>query len=131
MAARDDGATLVEVLLAVAILGVGIAALLGGLFTLQVGTDVHADEASGALYIRQYAEAVAAAPYVSCATAYSGVYSAPNGWTAPAQQVAYWNGTAFASACPATDSGLQRVSVTLATSDGRDTESLDVVKRAP
>ena len=54
----------------------------------------------------------------------------PSGWTA-SLSTTYWNGTAFTSTCPATDSGLDAVHLTLTSTDGRDTETLDVVKRAP
>jgi prepilin-type N-terminal cleavage/methylation domain-containing protein len=128
---EDDGVTLVECILAIAILGIAFVALMGGMFTFQTAATNHSRQADGADYIRQYAEVVSALPYQTCTASYvASGFTAPAGWTA-SLTTQYWNGTAFVSTCPATDSGLDVVHLTVASSDGRDTETLDVVKRAP
>jgi type II secretory pathway pseudopilin PulG len=123
--------TLVECILAIAILGIAFVALVGGMFTFQTAATNHTRQADGADYIRQYAEVVSALPYQACTASYvAGGFTVPAGWSA-SLSTQYWNGTAFVSTCPATDSGLDVVHLTLTSSDGRDSETLDVVKRAP
>jgi prepilin-type N-terminal cleavage/methylation domain-containing protein len=126
----DEGFTLVECVMAIAIMGIAFAALLGGMFTFQTAATSHSRQADGANYIRQYAEVVSALPYQACTASYvASGFSVPSGWTA-ALSAQYWNGTAFVSTCPATDQGLDVVHLTLTSTDGRDSETLDVVKRA-
>jgi prepilin-type N-terminal cleavage/methylation domain-containing protein len=127
----DDGVTLVELVVTIALMGITFAAFLGGMFTFETGATNHARQADGANYIRQYAEVVSALPYQTCPASYvASGFTVPTGWTA-SLSTTYWNGTAFTGACPATDSGLAAVHLTLSSTDGRDTETLDVVKRAP
>jgi prepilin-type N-terminal cleavage/methylation domain-containing protein len=127
----EEGVTLIELVITIAILGITFVALLGGMFTFQTSATYHARQADGADYIRQYAEVVSTLPYQPCPAAYvASGFSVPAGWTA-ALSATYWNGTAFTATCPTTDTGLDAVHLTLASTDGRDTESLDVVKRAP
>lgn len=131
----EHGFTLVEMLLAVAILGLGVVTALGGMMTSITSADIDRSAAVAAGVVRAYAEAVAGDSYSSCATSYPA-----NGFTAPAgfstsSTVAYWDpaaggGTgAFVATCPATDSGLQRVTLTVAATDGRASEELQVAKR--
>jgi prepilin-type N-terminal cleavage/methylation domain-containing protein len=127
----DDGVTLIELVISIAILGIAFVAILGGMFTLQTGATTHSRQADGANSIRQYAEVVSALPYQTCPATYIAAgFAAPAGWTA-ALTTTYWNGTAFAAGCPVTDSGLDAVHLTLTSTDGRDIETLDVAKRAP
>ncbi|BEP14308.1 hypothetical protein acdb102_26190 [Acidothermaceae bacterium B102] len=127
---HDDGVTLIELVITIGILGITFVALLGGMFIFQTSATNHARQADGADYIRQYAEVVSALPYQSCTATYVATgFSVPSGWTA-SLSTTYWNGTAFTSTCPTTDAGLDAVHLTLTSTDGRDTETLDVVKRA-
>jgi prepilin-type N-terminal cleavage/methylation domain-containing protein len=127
----DHGATLIELVMAVAILGIAFSALLGGMFTFTYAAASHSRQASGAEYIREYAEAVAGATYQSCATTYAPTgFTTPTGWTLGVPVVNYWNATTFVATC-SSDLGLQRVHLSLSSNDGRDTETLDVVKRLP
>jgi prepilin-type N-terminal cleavage/methylation domain-containing protein len=127
----EEGVTLIELVITVAILGITFVALLGGMFTFQTSATYHARQADGSNYIRQYAEVVSALPYQTCPSVYvASGFGVPSGWTA-SLRTTYWNGTAFAAGCPVTDLGLDAVHLTLASTDGRDTETLDVVKRAP
>jgi type II secretory pathway pseudopilin PulG len=131
MVGRDEGATLIELLMTVAIIGIAFGALIGGMFTFTYTTSEHQHQAAGAEYIREYAEAVAGTAYVACATAATYVpttFVVPTGWVAAPMVVTYWSGAAFVVTCPP-DGGLQRVHLTL--SDIRDGESIDIVKRAP
>jgi type II secretory pathway pseudopilin PulG len=128
----EGGATLIELVMAVAILGIAFAALIGGMFTFTYAAASHSRQASGAEYIREYAEAISGAPYQSCATTYAPAgFATPAGWNLAVPTVNYWNASAFVATCPSVDLGLQRVHLSLSSNDGRDTETLDVVKRLP
>lgn len=128
--ARDAGLTLVEVLLAVSILGVGVTVLVGGMMTSITVSGQGQRSAEGQAAIRAYAESVASTAYTDCASSYpSPGFTPPSGWTAAAQVVTYWDGSSFVSTC-GTDSGLQRVQLRLTTSDG-GAETLSVARRKP
>jgi prepilin-type N-terminal cleavage/methylation domain-containing protein len=127
---QEAGFTLVELLLAVAILGVGVLTIVGGMMTSIQVSDLGRRQAEGQTQLRAYAEAVAGATYANCATSYTTSYSAPSGYTA-AMVVAYWDGTSAFTATCGTDKGLQRVTLTIATDDGRGSESVAIVKRTP
>jgi prepilin-type N-terminal cleavage/methylation domain-containing protein len=131
---RDAGLTLVEVLLAVAILGIGVVAIVGGMMTSIKTSDMERRAADGQTAMRAYAEAVAGATYAACASSYTSTgFTAPAGFSA-SMTVTYWNATtsSFGSSCAvATDSGLQKVALTVAATDGRATETLTIAKRKP
>ena len=125
----DAGLSLVETLVGVSILGIGVATVVGGMATSIHVADIGRSSAEAQLAVRSYAETVAAATYVDCAASYAAGYSAPAGYSST-QTVAYWNSatSSFQPSC-GTDSGLQRVTVTVAAGDGRATEALRVAKR--
>lgn len=127
----DGGFTLVDMLLAVAILGIAVVTLVGGMMTSIRTSDLERQSAEALTTTRAYAEAVANDTYVDCAANYAASGASLPAGMSVAQIVRYWNPstTSFVATCPATDSGLQRVSVTVSTSDGRATESIKVGKR--
>lgn len=128
----DAGFSLVETLIGVAILGLGVVTVVGGMMTSITVSDLDRRQAEGQTALRAYAEAVAGDTYTGCASSYpAAAFSAPSGWTA-AMTVAYWSTatSTFAATC-GTDSGLQRVTLTVTATDGRGTESLRLGKRAP
>jgi type II secretory pathway pseudopilin PulG len=133
----DSGATLVELLVTIAILGITGVAFVGGFFTMTTTSTLHRDTATGDAVLRSYADAVTADTYAECASAYPATsFSAVPGFTA-ANTVTYWKSDnvfyaygASGSPCPASaDGGLQRVLVSVASTDGRDVETLSVFKR--
>lgn len=127
----DGGFTLVELLLAVAILGLGVLTVVGGMMTSIVVSDLGRRSADGQGALRAYAEAVANDTYSDCATTYAAAgFSAPAGFST-SLTVAYWvpSSTSFSATCPATDSGLQRIRLTVTATDGRGSESVLVAKR--
>jgi Tfp pilus assembly protein PilV len=139
---NEAGTTLVEVLMTVAILGIGIVAVVGAMGTSIIGTDHHRKQAQAHTVLLSAVDAVksqTANPYQPCAT--TGTYAATSGVTLPAgwaasyvtvQSVTYWDGgTGFSASCPSPDSKLQLIDVRVATPDGRATESVAVVKRNP
>lgn len=135
MSGHDDrGETLLELLVAIVIIGVAVVAIIGGLVTSVLMSDIHRKETTAGTAVRDYAEAiensVAGGAYVSCATtsSYAAAYTAPSGYAASVTGVAYWNGTAWQPTC-GTDTGLQELKVQVASGDGRATERLVIVVR--
>jgi type II secretory pathway pseudopilin PulG len=133
----DDGETLIELLAAIAILGITGAAFIGAFFTMTTASTYHRDSASGGVVLRSYADAVTADTYLECGTAYpASSFVAVSGFTVT-NSVTYWKSDnvfyaygATGSPCPAaTDGGLQRVLVSVTSNDGRDIETLSVFKR--
>ena len=127
----DDGSSLVDILLAVAIMGVAMATVVGAMMTASQGADVSRRTAEAQLLTRSYAEAVAADPYADCATTYAATgFTLPAGYSRTTT-VTFWNTTtgAFGTACTAPDTGLQRVTVTIATADARASDTLSFTKR--
>ena len=125
----DDGTTLVESLVAISIVGLSFSALVGGMYTVVQASDINRSQASVATHLSSYAEAVKADPYTACAASYPGSsFTLPAGFTKEPVVVAYWNGTAFAPAC-GTDTGLQRVTLSLRSSDGRVVVDVQLAKR--
>jgi Tfp pilus assembly protein PilV len=138
MATDERGETLLEVLLAVAIMGVAVVAIMAGLSTSVLMSDIHRKQATTAATVRAYAEAiqhsVADGKYVACAGPSS--YAVPAGFDAPDGYAAtvvggslrYWNGTGWQVSC-GTDSGLQRLDIQV--SSDRATERLQIIIRKP
>ena len=127
----QEGTTLVEVLVAVAILGIAFVAVLGGMATSIMSSDIHRKQADSMAVLTRYAEVVKAAGYTACASTYSPPFSPPSGYQPSVTGVRYWDGTAFQASC-GPDKGLQRVSLKLEVSPSSGPpETLDVIKRAP
>ena len=143
----DEGETLLEVLIAVAIMGIAVVAIVGGIATSILMSDIHRKQATAGAYVRNYAEAVVA--YVAAGTPASNANfdagSSPDysalavGFTAPAggfvasvSSVLCWNdaGTKFVSSCAAA-SAVQQVTLNIASSDSRASEALLVIVRKP
>lgn len=136
---NDQGETLVEVLVALVIMSIAAVAILTGLGLSVKASDISRKETTGGAYVRSWAEAiqhyVGNGHYADCAG--SGAYSpstvgftVPTGYT-PTQSVAVSvNATGGTSSCSG-DTGTQRITLKLATSDNRATESLTVILRKP
>jgi type II secretory pathway pseudopilin PulG len=137
----EDGATLVETLVAVVILGIAAVAILAGLQLSVAASDIHRKQTNSGAAVRSYAESIenyldASANYVRCAGA--NAYSpAVVGYTVPAgqsvQQAAAQplagDGSVAGGACPGADQGIQRLRLSVSSADGRATETLTVVVR--
>lgn len=142
-AAAEDGVSLVEVVVAVAILGLAVVALLGGLGTAVRGSDIHRSQATGETVVRSAAERVKdpGVAYLPCAgVAAAGAYvdglSVPAGFAVSVAGVRVWDEASGAfvapsalASCPSNDAGVQLVTVSVVAGDGRASETLDVVKR--
>jgi prepilin-type N-terminal cleavage/methylation domain-containing protein len=135
------GETLVELLVAMSILGVAVVALVSGIGTSVLVSDVHRKEATAGAVVRTYGEAIQAAVDAS-ATGYdttcAGVsayqspagFVAPSGFTAKVTAISYWNGSAFVSTCSA-GVAVQKLSLLASSTDNRAKESLDLIIRLP
>jgi prepilin-type N-terminal cleavage/methylation domain-containing protein len=135
----ERGDTLLELLMAVAVMGIAVVAVTGGIAVSIRMSDVHRKQAQAGAYIRDFAEAVEKAVmatpsgYVPCAPAgtYDSHYTLPSSFTRPTPTpVKYWDGTTFAASCTA-DKGIQQLLLRIDSSDNRVSETLVVVIRKP
>lgn len=140
----EAGFSLAEVLVTVVIVGITFAAVLGGLVTAITVSDYHRKQATADALARDSAEWVknsVSTVYEPCAS--TGSYSLsgitlPSGYTATVSGVEYWDGIGptgsaynptFVGTCPSPDKGLQRITITTSSSDGRATETVQITKR--
>ena len=141
---RDRGETLIEVVLAVAILGITVVAIMGGMVTTILGSDIHRKQSVATTVLTGSAEVLKepATTFEPCATTTSAGYLAavaavnrPAGWPAPViTSLSYWDGTAFQSTCYDKAAfgrllRLQQITLRVSSPDGRSVETLDLVKR--
>ena len=129
---NDEGETLIEVIMAVAIMGIAVVAIVGGIATTIFMSDVHRKEATAGAYVRNYAEAVTGHYDASASPSYLPAavgFTAPSGFTAAVTSVQCWNGAGF-GLCSATNA-VQQVTLNVASADLRASESLVVVVRKP
>jgi type II secretory pathway pseudopilin PulG len=140
--ATDRGETLVELLVAVAILGVAGVAILAGLAMSIQGSDLHRKQATGGAYVRSFAEVIQTYVdvngYQSCSAAASTygsltVPDLPTGYTAAVTGVQSWSGSGWGP-CAAGANGIQRLDLRV-TSTGdaarQAQETLTVIIRRP
>jgi len=135
----DDGETLIELIIAVAIMGITVIAIIGGVGTAILMSDIHRKQATAGAYVRSYAEAVQTyegAPGNFDASTSPGAlqaavdFAVPKGFAATVKSpVRCWTGAAF-GACLA-GSTVQQITLNVASTDSRASESLVVVVRKP
>ena len=142
----EEGFSLAEIVITIAIVGVTFAAILGGMMTAITVSSQHRKHATADTLARSAAEWVkdpVRNAYANCAGvntySISGV-SAPTGYSVSITSVEYWNGTApngaatyqptFASTCTSPDAGLQRITITASAPSGAATETVQILKRA-
>lgn len=140
---RDEaGETLVELIVAIAILGIAGVAILAGVMLSVKSSDMHRKQATGGAYVRSFAEAIqnsidSAGGYKSCGAAqasYGGVSvpDLPSGYSTEVKAIQSWTGSGW-GACNA--GGIQRVDLVVRSNDTdpgrRAEETLTVVLRKP
>lgn len=134
-AGGDAGETLVELLITLVILGVGVVALLGGLFVTVQTSALHRNQVVAQNVLRGWAEQIGAEEYTHCATPDSfSPPTLPSGFSGTVVAVQYWDGTSFTDSCDPGDTGIQKVSLRITVSKNPFpgiTQSVDVVVRKP
>jgi type II secretory pathway pseudopilin PulG len=142
----ESGETLLELVMALGILGIAVVAIASTMVISTVTSAKHRNEASAQTYARDYAEQIEAyvasgssgsSHYIACAgaNAYSPStvnYTVPTGFTATASAASAWNGSIWGGC--SSDPGFQKVTVTVKSNDTGATiatESVDVVLRNP
>lgn len=137
--APDRGESLLELVIAVVIMGVAVVAIVGGLATSIMVSDIHRKQATAGAYARDYAETIEAwvaaghydgGPAPDYAPAIVG-FTPPTGFTASVRSVTCWNtGGSNWHSC-GTDVGLEQVTVQVLSGDGRAAEQVVLVLRRP
>jgi type II secretory pathway pseudopilin PulG len=131
----DRGETLLELVVALAIMSVAVVALVGGLGTGILMSDVHRKQATAGTLLRNYAEAVTTAvdaggyPNVACATL-ATTFTPPPGFSATVVSVRFWTGAGWTPNCT-TDTGLRQLKLQVASLDSRAVETLVIEVRKP
>lgn len=141
-ARSDAGETLVETLVALAILSLAALAILAGLQLSVKASDIHRKQTTSGSYVRNYAEAIekyvdTTGNYVKCASAtdYAPAtvgFTVPTGyeWEHSAAEPLAGNGSVITTGtCPTRDQGVQRLRLTLRSTDDRAAEHLTIVLR--
>ncbi|MEU3064312.1 type II secretion system protein [Streptomyces subrutilus] len=126
----EEGETLIEVLVAVVLMGVAFVAVLGGMGTAVISSVTQQELTGADSVVRNAAEKVVGDPYVPCAGGYE-TPAPPAGYTVSVT-IAYWDGVgAFGPSCPAADTGVQKVTLTVHATGPRPVRdvTLEVVKR--
>jgi prepilin-type N-terminal cleavage/methylation domain-containing protein len=128
----ERGESLLELLVAITIMGIAVVAIAGGISISIMVSDSHRKQALASVALHRYAETLESS-YSPCSGTTLASYTLPQqpGFNPPTITVAYWTGS-WATTCPGgTDPGAQRVTVQLVSTDGRASESLSVVLRKP
>jgi prepilin-type N-terminal cleavage/methylation domain-containing protein len=130
----DRGETLLEVLVAVVILGIAAVAIVSGMAVNIKVSDIHRKQANAGVYVRNYAESlestVAGGGYAAGTAAYAA-YAVPSGYAASLPLKECWTGSAWATCTSGNDIGVQRLTLQVKSSDQRTVERLVVVVRRP
>jgi type II secretory pathway pseudopilin PulG len=133
----ERGDTLLELIVAIAILGVCVVAIGAGITLSVKMSTIHRNQATANAFLHNYAESLQSS-YATCSGGaalpdYTTGLPVPSGFVAPTAAVSVWDATSArfvaAGTCPATDPGLQQVSLTLESADKYVKESLVVVVR--
>ena len=154
---RDErGESLVEILIAMMILGIAAAALLGGLATGFFSSGIHREQTDSGALLASAGESLlddTLNPYYPCATLANIAHeynptngvSIPTGWSTSdvaITAISWWTaaqntGQQFATSgsCPDTASGgvlqMQKITVTITSPDGKVSQSRTFLKIGP
>ena len=145
----ERGNTMLEMIIAIAIMGIAAAALLGGLASGIVSSGMHRQQTDVGTVLASAGEAVKDSsvgrnPFVPCAG--NASYSPTNGVTLPSSlgwspanvlvtQVQYWDGTKFQGICNYVSSGklltLQLITIKVTSPNGQASQTRSFVKNSP
>ncbi|MCU7724383.1 type II secretion system protein [Actinoplanes sp. KI2] len=130
----DSGETLIELVVAIAIMSTAVVAVLGCLVTGIMVSDIHRKQTTAGVTLRNFAEAISrtvdAGGYPAGCAALTPSFTPPAGYSASIAKVGYWTGSAWSSSC-STDKGLRQLDLQVASSDSRAVERLVIVVRKP
>jgi prepilin-type N-terminal cleavage/methylation domain-containing protein len=121
------GMTFIEVLIAVALLGVIVVTMMAGLSSIALATGHHRQQTTLELLVRSEAEYLKSQTYSPRPAAYASLSA--TGYTVSITQVQYWD-PASGTWTAITDNGLQQISVTV-TAPGGGSEQIIVLKVQP
>src|SRR4051812_13455105 len=141
---NDRGESLIEVLVAVVILGFAGVAVMAGLGIAAQASDIHRKETTSGAYVRSYAEAIenyGATPgqsyYKPCAAAnaynvaaVTSTLGLPSGYSASHDPAKSVGNNGVAAGCTV-DTGVQQVTLYVKSVDARVAETLVIVLRIP
>ncbi len=143
---RDEqGFSLTESVVALAVLGLVVASMVGGMATSIATSDIHRQQSETNAVLVSAAEYVKNAVYQPCASSYPVADSAlPSSWSTVPQDpvmttVRSWNPVALTwdlpPICHDTDGSslfaMQKVTINVIDPGGRASASLDIIKRGP
>jgi Tfp pilus assembly protein PilV len=130
--ADERGESLLELVVAIFILGVCVIAIGSGIAGSIMISGLHRQQADASRILHNYAESLKAGSYSPCSADAGASYTLPQqpGFDAPGLAVRYWDGAGFQASCPAPgDQGLQQVTISLEDTDLRVGQSLTIVLR--
>src|SRR6266536_5937583 len=95
----DDGETLLELVIAILILGICVVAIGTGIALSVKMSGVHRAQSTAQAFLHNYAETLES-QYQACDGCasdpdYVSGLPTPSGFSAPTEAVSYWNGTTF------------------------------------
>lgn len=132
---QDQGETLIELIIAVAIMGIAVVAIVSGIAMTIVMSDIHRKQATAGAYVRNYASALdkfvaaggfdasASPDYLPTSVGFAGL---PAGYTATPTSVKCWNDTGKGFVGCGASCTAQQVTLNVASADSRASESLVV-----
>jgi prepilin-type N-terminal cleavage/methylation domain-containing protein len=130
----ERGESLIELLIALAIIGIAMVGIVGAMSTGVIVSDRHRKQAVAGSYVVSYAETVKQAAesayQASCTPTYGSAHVVPTGYAKSLVSTSFWTGSAFQASCLAAgDTGIQRLTLQVASTDGRASEQLVVIVR--
>jgi len=131
---NDEGETLIELVMAMMIMGIAVVAIVGGIATTILMSDVHRKQASAGAYVRDYAEAVSGHYDGSITPSYLPAavsFTVPAGFTATMTSLKCWDDALKVFNTCTTANDVQQVTLKMTSTDNRASESLAVVVRQP
>lgn len=131
----ESGSTLIEVLVAVVIMGVAFVVIVGGIGTAIIGSDLQKDQAGADVALRTAGENLVYACPPSAPANYQAQLAPVTGFTLTVAEVSYWNPdtNSFELDLTCQDTGLHLVKLSATPTSGRAPEpvTLEIVKRRP
>lgn len=140
---RNDGFSLVEVIMAVFLLGAAAVGTLNTLVVAMRSSEAHRQHSAAQAWLQNASDAINAVPRMPCTygeaslrSFYLGVaraVPAPNDWSASQisieRAVAFWNGTDYGTTCfEEIGLHLQKITLTVTSPDGEIIKQLEMVK---